>query len=216
MNALEPSSCAALAVGPKIVRPLVLNTSTIPATSGAFGPTIVWATPFASTKSASSLKFAASQNIGIFKQQIQDLREKLIHFLALLEVNIDFPDDVNYVEVEDDEYVYYVAKTPGFSYFAITGEKKTESATVTTTVTPTTIVTPIITPTKTTPTKISITTTTETPMKTHTTPKKTQVSETTPPEKTKIIETVSKKTPGFEIVLAISATTIALALRRKI
>ncbi len=60
-----------------------------------------------------------------------------------------------------------------------------------------------------TPTKTTIVT----PSKTST---KTQVSETTPPEKTKIIETVSKKTPGFEIVLAISATTIALALRRKI
>jgi len=45
-------------------------------------------------KSASSLKFAASQNLGALKNQIQELREKLIRFLALLEVNIDFPDDI--------------------------------------------------------------------------------------------------------------------------
>lgn len=46
-------------------------------------------------KSASALKFAASQNLGILKNQIQELREKLIYFLSLLEVNIDFPDDVS-------------------------------------------------------------------------------------------------------------------------
>ena len=46
-------------------------------------------------KSASALKFAASQNLGVFRGQIQALREKLIQFLALLEVNIDFPDEVD-------------------------------------------------------------------------------------------------------------------------
>ncbi|MCK4768548.1 MAG: tRNA uridine-5-carboxymethylaminomethyl(34) synthesis GTPase MnmE, partial [Desulfobacula sp.] len=45
-------------------------------------------------KSAGALKFAASQNLGALKNQIRELREKLIHFLSLLEVNIDFPDDV--------------------------------------------------------------------------------------------------------------------------
>jgi tRNA modification GTPase len=45
-------------------------------------------------KSANSLKFAASQNLGSLKAKIQKLRDRLIQFLALLEVNIDFPDDV--------------------------------------------------------------------------------------------------------------------------
>ncbi|NOX33359.1 MAG: tRNA uridine-5-carboxymethylaminomethyl(34) synthesis GTPase MnmE [Deltaproteobacteria bacterium] len=45
-------------------------------------------------KSVNSLKFAASQNLGVLKSKIHELREKLIHFLTLLEVNIDFPDDV--------------------------------------------------------------------------------------------------------------------------
>ncbi len=54
-------------------------------------------------KSASSLKFAASQNLGTFKNEIQDLREKLIQFLALLEVNIDFPDDVESFEPTQKE-----------------------------------------------------------------------------------------------------------------
>jgi len=45
-------------------------------------------------KSAKTLKFASSQNLGVLKNQIQELRENLIHFLSLLEANIDFPDDV--------------------------------------------------------------------------------------------------------------------------
>jgi len=51
----------------------------------------------------SSLKFAASQNLGALKSQIQELREQLIHFLALLEVNIDFPDDVESFEPSQKE-----------------------------------------------------------------------------------------------------------------
>ncbi|MCK5836002.1 MAG: tRNA uridine-5-carboxymethylaminomethyl(34) synthesis GTPase MnmE [Desulfobacula sp.] len=46
-------------------------------------------------KSASALKFAASQNLGVLKTQVRELREKLIVFLSLLEVSIDFPDDVD-------------------------------------------------------------------------------------------------------------------------
>ncbi len=46
-------------------------------------------------KSAKSLKFASSQNLGLLKSQIRELRENLINFLSLLEANIDFPDDVD-------------------------------------------------------------------------------------------------------------------------
>ncbi len=45
-------------------------------------------------KSAKTLKFASSQNLGVLKSQIQELRESLILFLSHLEANIDFPDDV--------------------------------------------------------------------------------------------------------------------------
>ena len=40
-KSLLPSSCAAFAVGPKMRKPAAVNTSTIPATSGASGPTTV-------------------------------------------------------------------------------------------------------------------------------------------------------------------------------
>lgn len=46
-------------------------------------------------KSANALKFAASQNLGVLKNKIRELRKNLIQFLSLLEVNIDFPDDVD-------------------------------------------------------------------------------------------------------------------------
>ncbi|MCD4675995.1 MAG: tRNA uridine-5-carboxymethylaminomethyl(34) synthesis GTPase MnmE [Desulfobacula sp.] len=54
-------------------------------------------------KSANSLKFAASQNLGALKTQIQGLREKLIGFLALLEVSIDFSGDVEPLEPSTKE-----------------------------------------------------------------------------------------------------------------
>ncbi|MBU8910612.1 MAG: tRNA uridine-5-carboxymethylaminomethyl(34) synthesis GTPase MnmE [Desulfobacterales bacterium] len=54
-------------------------------------------------KSVNSLKFAASQNLGALKKGIQELRAKLIHFLSLLEVNIDFPDDVEPFELSQKE-----------------------------------------------------------------------------------------------------------------
>jgi len=54
-------------------------------------------------KSLNALKFAASQNLGVFKNQINDLREKLIHLLSLIEVNIDFPEDVEYFEFSQKE-----------------------------------------------------------------------------------------------------------------
>jgi tRNA modification GTPase len=46
-------------------------------------------------RSASALKFAAAQNLGTLKHQIKDLRNQLIHLLSLVEVGIDFPDDVD-------------------------------------------------------------------------------------------------------------------------
>ena len=44
-------------------------------------------------RSAAALKFAAAQNLGALKQQIQDMRRQLIHLLSLVEVCIDFPED---------------------------------------------------------------------------------------------------------------------------
>src|SRR5690606_2199651 len=53
-KSLELSSCAASLVGPKIFRPRERNRLTMPAASGASGPTRVRATPSATTKSASA------------------------------------------------------------------------------------------------------------------------------------------------------------------
>jgi tRNA modification GTPase len=52
-------------------------------------------------KSKSALKFAASQNIGALKEQIQVLRNSLIDFLSLIEASIDFPDDVTPVDLSE-------------------------------------------------------------------------------------------------------------------
>ncbi len=49
-------------------------------------------------KSVNALKFAASQNLGTLKHKINALREKLIGLLSLIEVNIDFPEDVQSFE----------------------------------------------------------------------------------------------------------------------
>jgi len=54
-------------------------------------------------KSEKALKFATSQNIGTLKNRIQELRQTLIHFLSLLEANIDFPDDVDLFEPSQEE-----------------------------------------------------------------------------------------------------------------
>jgi tRNA modification GTPase len=54
-------------------------------------------------KSVNALKFAASQNLGTLKIQINNLREQLIDFLSLLEVNIDFPEDVQSFKPSDKE-----------------------------------------------------------------------------------------------------------------
>jgi len=54
-------------------------------------------------KSVNALRFAASQNLGVLKNQINDLREQLIHLLSLIEVNIDFPEDVEYFESSQKE-----------------------------------------------------------------------------------------------------------------
>ena len=45
-------------------------------------------------RSDSSLKFAASQNLGTFKDDIQQMKGVLTDLLARLEASIDFPDDV--------------------------------------------------------------------------------------------------------------------------
>ncbi|MEX1303510.1 MAG: tRNA uridine-5-carboxymethylaminomethyl(34) synthesis GTPase MnmE [Desulfotignum sp.] len=50
-------------------------------------------------RSTAALKFAAAQNSGILKQQIQEMRDQLIRVLSLVEVSIDFPDDAP----EEDE-----------------------------------------------------------------------------------------------------------------
>ncbi|MFH2091622.1 MAG: tRNA uridine-5-carboxymethylaminomethyl(34) synthesis GTPase MnmE [Pseudomonadota bacterium] len=49
-------------------------------------------------KSVNALKFAASQNLGTLKHDISQLRNQLIDFLSRVEVNIDFPDDVESFE----------------------------------------------------------------------------------------------------------------------
>lgn len=54
-------------------------------------------------RSANSLKFAASQNLGRLKGKIQQLRAPLIHFLSRLEASIDFPDEVEPFEISPDE-----------------------------------------------------------------------------------------------------------------
>lgn len=54
-------------------------------------------------KSANALKFATSQILGTLGGKIRELRERLIHFLSLIEVNIDFPDDVASFCPSDDE-----------------------------------------------------------------------------------------------------------------
>lgn len=46
-------------------------------------------------KSQSALKLAASQNLGTLKEKISRIRNRLIELLALVEVDIDFPDDVD-------------------------------------------------------------------------------------------------------------------------
>ncbi len=54
-------------------------------------------------KSTSSLKIAASQNLGNLKSKIQSLRENLVDLLSKIEVNIDFPDDVEaFTPTQDD------------------------------------------------------------------------------------------------------------------
>lgn len=59
---LEPSISAALALGPKMVRPRALNTSTIPATSGASGPTTVRSMACFSAQSARPSRSAISRS----------------------------------------------------------------------------------------------------------------------------------------------------------
>lgn len=44
-------------------------------------------------RSTAALKFAAAQNTGVLKQQIQEMRNQLIQVLSRVEVSIDFPDD---------------------------------------------------------------------------------------------------------------------------
>ena len=54
-------------------------------------------------KSVNALKFAASQNLGVLKNQINDLREQLIQLLSFIEVNIDFPEDIECFESSQKE-----------------------------------------------------------------------------------------------------------------
>ncbi len=54
-------------------------------------------------RSTAALKFAAAQNSGALKKQIQDMRELLIRVLSQVEVRIDFSDDVP-EEAEDSGF----------------------------------------------------------------------------------------------------------------
>ena len=60
-------------------------------------------TDIINAKSLNALKFAASQNLGVLKNQINDLREELIQLLSLIEFNIDFPEDAGYFEPSQKE-----------------------------------------------------------------------------------------------------------------
>jgi len=46
-------------------------------------------------RSASSLKFAATQNLGVLGEEIQEMQDILTELLSRLEAAIDFPDDVD-------------------------------------------------------------------------------------------------------------------------
>jgi len=54
-------------------------------------------------RSESSLKFAASQNLGTLKDEIDEMREILMDLLSKLEAAIDFPDEVTPFSVSDEE-----------------------------------------------------------------------------------------------------------------
>ncbi|WP_022666455.1 tRNA uridine-5-carboxymethylaminomethyl(34) synthesis GTPase MnmE [Desulfospira joergensenii] len=54
-------------------------------------------------RSGRALKFAASQNLGTLKNEIFELRETLIAFLAILEVSIDFPDDEDSASISEKD-----------------------------------------------------------------------------------------------------------------
>lgn len=54
-------------------------------------------------RSASSLKYASSQNLGALKRKIQGLREPLVLLLSRLEAAIDFPDEVEEFEISPAE-----------------------------------------------------------------------------------------------------------------
>ncbi len=55
-------------------------------------------------RSDSSLKFAASQNLGTLKEDIDQMKDILMDFLSRLEASIDFPDEVTpFSFSEDDE-----------------------------------------------------------------------------------------------------------------
>jgi len=97
---------------------------------------------------------------------------------------------------EDNKYVYYIAKTPGFSIYAITGGGASS------TTTPTPMTTAIPTPTET-PTPMA--TPIQTPAKTPTPIQNSIASQIT----------TLKKTPGFEVVVGILGCALALALRKR-
>ncbi len=54
-------------------------------------------------KSVNALRFAASQNLGSLKEKICKMRGDLIRFLSRVEVNIDFPEDVEPFEPAETE-----------------------------------------------------------------------------------------------------------------
>jgi len=99
---------------------------------------------------------------------------------------------------EDDQYVYYVAKTPAFSIYAITAETGKATTTPVEEKTPAEVKTP-----------------TETPVKEEKTP--TEVETPTKEEKPVVKEKpAEKETPGFEFIAGLIAGATALALRRRL
>ena len=74
INAFEPSSCAAAAVGPNAVMPASARLSASPSTSGCSGPTSTNSTPFCLQKSMTCCERGRSS---VVKQVLQQLQRSL-------------------------------------------------------------------------------------------------------------------------------------------
>ncbi len=107
---------------------------------------------------------------------------------------------------EDDQHVYYVAKTPAFSIYAITAGAGKATTTPVEEKTPTEIETPTETPVEEKPSEKKTPAGVKTPIETPVTEEKPSVEKTP----------AGKGAPGFEVVVALIAGAVSLALRRRL